>query len=374
MIIEVYYNFKKKENEVIPMENKLVLLSLRDRENPDVEKMFVQLKENNSVLYRFLISTLQKDPLLGVRQDVFTYIAANATEFNQNQRYMFNLSRIMCNIKISPEHIKWIDSYLRKKGEYETVDDFFIIFDEAVEKDMSLEQIQSFFETESDEVILYDKIMNYESETNDTVAETTQLETESESQVEPEHEIEIEKKENYQSKNSNVSSAVLKECIDKAVKRSQVKDLFVSTEISDRLLRRFETKEGKPLYAISVPIYEDNEEKATFYEIVVPGERVSINSETNRARLTLFKNGPDGQVYTHIAKRSFDNGNGGYDTVSKKYSSEEVINLFDESKKKYRENHSDADHSLEDEEAENAIENQVIENMEQSVNHRHSRR
>lgn len=47
MIIAVYYNFKKKENEVIPMENKLVLLSLRDRENPDVEKMFVQLKEHH---------------------------------------------------------------------------------------------------------------------------------------------------------------------------------------------------------------------------------------------------------------------------------------------------------------------------------------
>lgn len=43
-------------------------------------------------------------------------------------------------------------------------------------------------------------------------------------------------------------------------------------------------------------------------------------------------------------------------------------------RKKYRENHSDTDHSLADEEAENAIENQVIENMEQSVNHRHSRR
>lgn len=178
----------------------------------------------------------------------------------------------------------------------------------------------------------------------------------------------------YSDEKLYLSSAVLKECIDKAVKRSQLKNLFVSTEISDRLLRRFETKEGKPLYAISVPIYEDNEKKATFYEIVVPGERVSINSETNRARLTLFKKRPDGQIYTHIAKRSFDNGNGGYDTVSKKYSSEEIINFFDESKKKYRENHSDTDHSLADEEAENAIENQVIENMEQSVNHRHSRR
>ena len=171
-----------------------------------------------------------------------------------------------------------------------------------------------------------------------------------------------------------LSSADLKECIDNAVKRSQVKDLLVSTEVSNKLLRRFETKEGKHLYAVSVPVYENNDGKATFYEFVVPEERVCINSDSNKARLTLFKNGSDGQAYTHLAKRSFDNGNGGYDTVSKKYSSEEIINLFDESKKKYRENHSDTDHSLADEEAENAIENQVIENMEQSVNHRHSRR
>ena len=164
----------------------------------------------------------------------------------------------------------------------------------------------------------------------------------------------------------------LDECIENAVKRSQTKALFVSTEISEKLLRKFESKEGKPLYAVSVPVYEWAGEQATFYEIVVPAERVSINPDTGRARLSLFKNGPDGNVYNHSAIRSIDNGNGGYDTVSKSFSSEEIVNLFEDSKKRYREIHSDADRSLADETAENT---NVNENMEQAAaSRRHLRR
>ncbi len=148
--------------------------------------------------------------------------------------------------------------------------------------------------------------------------------------------------------------------------------MFVSTEISEKLLRKFESKEGKPLYAVSVPVYEWAGEQATFYEIVVPAERVSINPDTGRARLSLFKNGPDGNVYNHSAIRSIDNGNGGYDTVSKSFSSEEIVNLFEDSKKRYREIHSDADRSLADETAENT---NVNENMEQAAaSRRHLRR
>lgn len=177
----------------------------------------------------------------------------------------------------------------------------------------------------------------------------------------------------YSNEKMFLSSAALKECIEKAVKRSLAKDLFVSTEISDKLLRPFETKEGKKLYAVSVPVYENNNEKATFYEIVVPEERVSINPETNRARLSLFKNSPDGQIYNHTAKRSFDNGNGGYDTVSKTYSSEEIIKFFEESKEKYKEKHSDSDYSLADEDEASGLSagSSVNENIEQNVNHRH---
>ena len=42
------------------MDNELMLISLRDREDPEVEKMFIQLEKNNSILYRFLNSALQK--------------------------------------------------------------------------------------------------------------------------------------------------------------------------------------------------------------------------------------------------------------------------------------------------------------------------
>lgn len=171
---------------------------------------------------------------------------------------------------------------------------------------------------------------------------------------------------NYEDRQMSVSSAELKKYIDEAVKRSQVKDLFVTTEISDKLVRKFHSRDGKALCAVSVPVYENNSEKANFYEIVVPQERVLIDQDTNRARLSLFKNGPDGTVYNHTAKRSFDNGNGGYDTVSRTYTSEEVIKLFEESKAKYREEHTAPDHSP----AEEATEGGGNENMAQSASRR----
>ena len=62
-------------------------------------------------------SALQKDPLYGVRRDVFVYVVENSAQFNQNQRYMYNLAGIMCNIKILPEHIK-MDRFLsEEKGD-----------------------------------------------------------------------------------------------------------------------------------------------------------------------------------------------------------------------------------------------------------------
>lgn len=151
------------------MDNELVLLSLKDREKPEVEKLFTQLEESNGVLYRFLKSTLQKDPLLGIRQDVLVYVAENAAQFGQDHGYMFNLAVTICNIKIMPEHIKWMDSYLKKKETLDDDDDFFILFTEALDKDMPLEQIKNLFESERDELIIYDKIMNYQPNQPDTV-------------------------------------------------------------------------------------------------------------------------------------------------------------------------------------------------------------
>lgn len=147
------------------MDNELVLFSLKDREKPEVDKLFTQLKTSNDVLYRFLISELQKDSLLEIRKDILDYIAENAANFEKNHKYMFNLAGIICNIKIMPEHIEWIDSYLKRKENLDNVDDFFIMFSEAVERNMPLNEIKKLFEKETDELIIYDKILNYNTDT-----------------------------------------------------------------------------------------------------------------------------------------------------------------------------------------------------------------
>lgn len=143
-----------------------------------------------------------------------------------------------------------------------------------------------------------------------------------------------------------ISSQDLKAYVDKAIERSAVKDLFVSTQVSEKLVRGFYSKEGKSLFSVSVPILEESGETA-FYEIVVPSERVNAIPDSNLVQLSLFKNGPDGTAYNHVAKRSVPDGNGGYDSYSISMTSEEVVAQFEEDREKYLT--ANADHSLADE-------------------------
>lgn len=144
----------------------------------------------------------------------------------------------------------------------------------------------------------------------------------------------------YIDKEMAVSSLQLKEYIDKAVSRSETKELFVSTLISDKLVRGFEGKDGKTLYAVSVPIYENDADKASFYEIVVPQERIRIIPDSNQVKIFLFRHTPEGGDYTFTAKKSFDNGEGGYDTVTLTLTSEDVVAKIEQSREKYKEAHA----------------------------------
>lgn len=160
-----------------------------------------------------------------------------------------------------------------------------------------------------------------------------------------------EKQENgeFVDKNFSMSSTELKGHIDNALAKNEMKDMFVSTTISEKLVRSFESKEGKQLCAISVPVYENGAEKALFYEIVVPQERVKPIENSSQMRISLFRHNTEGEDYTFSARRSFDNGNGGYDSVSKTMTSEEVVVAIDFSRAKYSTNHNQANHSLADE-------------------------
>lgn len=145
------------------MDNELVrIVSFKDKDDSEVNKILELLRKKNEVLYQFLVSTLQRDSLLGVRYDVLVYVADHAEQFGTDQRYMFNMANVMCNVKIEPKHIEWMNSYLKEKELTVNVDDFVIIFSEAVEKDIPIEQIKELFETEEGEIELYGKIMNYQ--------------------------------------------------------------------------------------------------------------------------------------------------------------------------------------------------------------------
>lgn len=147
----------------------------------------------------------------------------------------------------------------------------------------------------------------------------------------------------YQDREMEISSVQLKEYLDKAVSRSEAKDLFVSTTISAKLVREFESKEGKKLCAISVPMYGMHKRGTNqnfFYEIVVPKERIKeITGSESQVRLSLFRHTPDGEDYTFTAKHSFDNGEGGFDTETKTLTSEDVIDYFEWAREEYKKNH-----------------------------------
>lgn len=77
----------------------------------------------------------------------------------------------MNNLKITPEHLEWVDSFLKKNTAVD-VDDFSVVFIEAVEKDIPLQQIKKLFGSETDQLLIYQKIVDYEPETfNETADE-----------------------------------------------------------------------------------------------------------------------------------------------------------------------------------------------------------
>ena len=147
-----------------------------------------------------------------------------------------------------------------------------------------------------------------------------------------------------------VTSQDLKKYVDDAVGYANVKDLFVTTVISEKLIQPFTSKEGKELLSVSVPVWNDAEQKDTFYEIVIPAERGKVVEDGRTRRLSLFKNGPDGQPYEFTAKESHRVNDGdSFETTEMKMTSAEVVEHFEKSKERFKDSHQSSDHTLADE-------------------------
>ena len=152
------------------MNNECRIIYLKDKNTPDVNDIFSKLEQNNKALYRFVCSNLQKDASLGVREDVLQYISGVAEQFGTDQRFLFQIAGFMNNLKITPEHLEWVDSFLKQNTAVD-VDDFSVVFIEAVEKDIPLQQIKKLFGSETDQLLIYQKIVDYEPGTFNETAD-----------------------------------------------------------------------------------------------------------------------------------------------------------------------------------------------------------
>ena len=150
----------------------------------------------------------------------------------------------------------------------------------------------------------------------------------------------------YEGISKVVTSKELAGLVESAVKNYNFKDMFVVTTVAEKLVKSFQGKSGNDLYSISVPTHDDGMVNTTWYNIVVPEERVKL-LDNGKYQLNLFRKGSDDKPFTFKATRSVKDESGNYSDVSIQLTSEEVVKCFEDSKAQYQsEAHS---HSLADE-------------------------
>lgn len=125
---------------------------------------------------------------------------------------------------------------------------------------------------------------------------------------------------------------------------------FVGTMISEKLIHPFVSpKSHKNFYEVSVPVYENGSEKATFYKIVVPEQRIKDGDRDGQKYLSLFINNQDGEETVYAAKHNYQDNNGDWQTTVRNMTSRDVIAAFKNSAERYRADHASNDNSIQDE-------------------------
>ncbi len=152
------------------------IIYLKDIEKLEIAKILDTIKEKNDGMYDALLSHLRSEGTSGIRDDVLKFIANHIEEFKTDENYLYNIAALVGNAKVTPDHLSWAVSYFNNENLI-SIDDFMIIFSEAIEKDMPLSVIQKCYkDAGNNEVQLYEKIVSYsgeekkEEETEDNAA------------------------------------------------------------------------------------------------------------------------------------------------------------------------------------------------------------
>jgi len=136
------------------------LVYAKDLLEANVEEVVGKIKTGNIKLYEAIVTNLQRDNSLGIREDVLRYMAQNIAEFRIEQEFVHNMAELVSNVKVTPECVKWINEYFSDEVPVD-VNDFVIVFNEAIEKDIPLTEIKSLFMESNDILEIYQKVEEY---------------------------------------------------------------------------------------------------------------------------------------------------------------------------------------------------------------------
>lgn len=158
------------------MNDEFTIIYFKDIEKPEITEILDTIKKKNDGMYDALLSHLRSEGTSGIRDDILKFIANHIEEFKTDENYLYNIAALVGNAKVTPDHLSWAVSYFNNENLI-SIDDFMIIFSEAIEKDMPLSVIQKCYKDAGDnEVQLYEKIVSYggeekkKEETEDNVA------------------------------------------------------------------------------------------------------------------------------------------------------------------------------------------------------------
>lgn len=143
--------------------------------------------------------------------------------------------------------------------------------------------------------------------------------------------------DDYQQEVKYCTSTQLKILVEKAVEKYRMSNMFVNVAISEKLVKPFTSKNGTELYDITLPI--PTNDKTQYYSFVLEGNRVK-QLEDGKVLLSMYRNNKDGEPYTINAEMSIKNSADEYEKISHTFTSEEIADIYTESSKRYKEEHS----------------------------------
>lgn len=135
-------------------------------------------------------------------------------------------------------------------------------------------------------------------------------------------------------------------------------------EVSERLIRSFQSGDGKNLISVAVPVFDNQQGKDVFYNIVLPESRMKDTEKEGRKMISLSAD------VTYNAKHGvLDESINDYVNIEKKLTGADIKKAFEDSRERFAE--QAAEESINQEKSEQAKnEQQNVENNVRPQNRR----